>query len=127
MRLGEWLKTNDAGAAYRLATMLCVNRSTVSRWVTGERMPSALSIEAIAKYTNLSVGASDWPAAEKPTDQDLARRRRKAKDRKLEFAKRAARIQSMRRRGMTTRTIAAEFGISQTMVMKILGAPQQKA
>jgi transcriptional regulator with XRE-family HTH domain len=59
MQLQTWLDKETVSQA-ELAAALAVNRATVSRWLSGDRVPRAKWLRAIAEYTGGKVRPRDW-------------------------------------------------------------------
>lgn len=69
MTLGEWVRTK--GMSHDdLAARLGCDRSTVSRYVSGHRMPRRPVLERITEITGGEVTANDFLTAEPDDDGD---------------------------------------------------------
>ena len=59
MKLAAWLEQTQTRPAH-LAKTLGVAQSTVSRWITGEKVPSMEMARRVAEATDGAVMANDW-------------------------------------------------------------------
>ena len=64
MRLGEYLRSADISQA-RFAVLLGVRRATISRYISGTKIPSATVVLKIRDLSKGAVALDDWAPEKK--------------------------------------------------------------